>query len=103
VPIGLIVLELLITIEDQISGFETADVVAAQIDTVGDLMRTIEGWIYESCGHGCGPTKGRLPFGPNFGVAIGSTVMFGWQSTTGCCEGPRPWNGAIKARDFETN
>ena len=36
-------LELLITIEDQISGFEIADVVAEQIDTVGDLMRTIEG------------------------------------------------------------
>jgi acyl carrier protein len=36
-------LELLITIEDQISGFEIADVVAAQIVTVGDLMRTIEG------------------------------------------------------------
>ena len=36
-------LELLIAIEDQIPGFEIADVVAGQIDTVGDLMRTIEG------------------------------------------------------------
>ena len=36
-------LELLITIEDQISGFEIVDVVAEKIDTVGDLMRTIEG------------------------------------------------------------
>jgi acyl carrier protein len=36
-------LELLIVIEDQIPGFEIADVVAGQIDTVGDLMRTIEG------------------------------------------------------------
>jgi acyl carrier protein len=36
-------LELLIVIEDQIPGFEIADVVADQIDTVGDLMRAIEG------------------------------------------------------------
>jgi acyl carrier protein len=36
-------LELLIAIEDQIPGFGIADVVAEQIDTVGDLMRTIEG------------------------------------------------------------
>jgi acyl carrier protein len=36
-------LELLIAIEDRIPGFEIADVVAGQIDTVGDLMRTIEG------------------------------------------------------------
>src|SRR5258708_2011446 len=36
-------LELLIAIEDQISGLEIADVVAEKIDTVGDLMRTIEG------------------------------------------------------------
>jgi acyl carrier protein len=34
-------LELLITIEDQIPGFEIADVVAEQIDTVADLIRTI--------------------------------------------------------------
>jgi acyl carrier protein len=36
-------LEMLIAIEDLIPGFEIADVVAGQIDTVGDLMRTIEG------------------------------------------------------------
>jgi acyl carrier protein len=36
-------LEVLITIEEQISGFEIADVVADQIETVGDLMRVIEG------------------------------------------------------------
>jgi acyl carrier protein len=36
-------LELLIAIEDRIPGFEMADVVAGQIDTVGDLVRTIEG------------------------------------------------------------
>jgi acyl carrier protein len=36
-------LEMLIAIEDRIPGFEIADVVALQIDTVGDLMRTIEG------------------------------------------------------------
>jgi acyl carrier protein len=35
-------LELMIAIEDQISGFEIADVVADQIDTIGDLMRVIE-------------------------------------------------------------
>jgi hypothetical protein len=31
-----------ITIEEQISGFEIADVVADQIETIGDLMRVIE-------------------------------------------------------------
>ena len=36
-------LEMLIAIEDRILGFEIADVVAGRIDTVGDLMRTIEG------------------------------------------------------------
>jgi acyl carrier protein len=36
-------LEVMIAIEDQISGFELADVVADQIDTIGDLMRIIEG------------------------------------------------------------
>ena len=36
-------LEVIIAIEDQVSGFELADVVADQIDTVGDLMRVIEG------------------------------------------------------------
>jgi acyl carrier protein len=36
-------LEVMIAIEDQISGFELADVVADQIDTVGDLIRVIEG------------------------------------------------------------
>ena len=35
-------LELMIAIEDQISGFEVADVVVDQIDTVGDLLRLIE-------------------------------------------------------------
>jgi acyl carrier protein len=36
-------LELIIAIEDQVSGFELSDVVADHIDTVGDLMRVIEG------------------------------------------------------------
>jgi acyl carrier protein len=36
-------LELIIAIEDQVVGFELADVVADHIDTVGDLMRAIEG------------------------------------------------------------
>ena len=36
-------LELIIAIEDQVSGFELVDVVADHIDTVGDLMRAIEG------------------------------------------------------------
>jgi acyl carrier protein len=36
-------LEVMIAIEDQVAGFEMADVVADQIDTVGDLMRAIEG------------------------------------------------------------
>jgi acyl carrier protein len=36
-------LEMLIVIENRIPGFEIADVVAGQINTVGDLMRTIEG------------------------------------------------------------
>jgi acyl carrier protein len=35
-------LEVMIAIEDQISGFELADVVADQIDTIGDLMRIID-------------------------------------------------------------
>ncbi len=36
-------LELIIVIEDQVAGFELADVVADHIDTVGDLMRAIDG------------------------------------------------------------
>jgi acyl carrier protein len=36
-------LELIIAIEDQVSGFELSGVVADHIDTVGDLMRVIEG------------------------------------------------------------
>jgi acyl carrier protein len=36
-------LEVIIAIEDQVSGFELTDVVADRIDTVGDLMRVIEG------------------------------------------------------------
>ena len=36
-------LELIIAIEDQVAGFELTDVVADHIDTVGDLMRAIEG------------------------------------------------------------
>jgi acyl carrier protein len=36
-------LEVMIAIEDHISGFEITDVVADQIDTVGDLIRVIEG------------------------------------------------------------
>ena len=36
-------LEVIIAIEDQVTGFEMANVVADQIDTVGDLMRAIEG------------------------------------------------------------
>jgi acyl carrier protein len=35
-------LELIIAIEDQVSGFELADVVADHIETVGDLMRAVE-------------------------------------------------------------
>src|SRR3979490_643132 len=35
-------LELMIAIEDQVPGFEVADVVVDQIDTVGDLLRLIE-------------------------------------------------------------
>jgi acyl carrier protein len=35
-------LEVMIAIEDRVSGFEIADVVADQIETVGDLMRVIE-------------------------------------------------------------
>jgi acyl carrier protein len=35
-------LEVIIAIECQISGFEIGDVVADQIETVGDLMRVIE-------------------------------------------------------------
>jgi acyl carrier protein len=35
-------LEVMIAIEDQVAGFEMANVVADQIDTVGDLMRAIE-------------------------------------------------------------
>jgi acyl carrier protein len=41
-------LELMIAIEDQISGFEIADVVADEIDTIGDLMRVIESYE-QSC------------------------------------------------------
>jgi acyl carrier protein len=36
-------LELMIAIEDQVPGVEIADVVADQIDTIGDLMRIVEG------------------------------------------------------------
>ena len=36
-------LEVIIAIEDQVSGFELTDVAADQIDTVGDLMRMIAG------------------------------------------------------------
>ena len=36
-------LEVIIAIEDHVAGFEMAEVVADQIDTVGDLMRAIEG------------------------------------------------------------
>ena len=36
-------LEVIIAIEDQVAGFEMGNVVADQIDTVGDLMRVIEG------------------------------------------------------------
>jgi acyl carrier protein len=35
-------LELIIAIEDQLAGFELADIVADHINTVGDLMRAIE-------------------------------------------------------------
>jgi acyl carrier protein len=35
-------LEVMIAIEDQVSGFEIANVVADQIDTIGDLIRIIE-------------------------------------------------------------
>jgi acyl carrier protein len=36
-------LELIIAIEDRVTGFELADVVAGHINTVGDLMRAIDG------------------------------------------------------------
>jgi acyl carrier protein len=36
-------LEVIIAIEDQVAGFEMADIVADQIDTVGDIMLAIEG------------------------------------------------------------
>src|SRR5260370_18338190 len=35
-------LEVIVAIECQVSGFEIADVVADQIETIGDLMRVIE-------------------------------------------------------------
>jgi acyl carrier protein len=35
-------LELMIAIEDQVAGFEFAEVVADRIDTVGDLMRALK-------------------------------------------------------------
>jgi len=35
-------LELMIAIEDQMPGFEVADVVVDQIDTVGDIVRVFE-------------------------------------------------------------
>ena len=35
-------LEVIIAIEDQVSGFELSDVIADHIVTVGDLMRAIE-------------------------------------------------------------
>ena len=35
-------LELVMAVEDQVAGFEIADIVVDQIDTVGDLMRAIE-------------------------------------------------------------
>ena len=35
-------LELIIAIEDQVSGFELVDIVADHIDTIGDLMRVID-------------------------------------------------------------
>jgi acyl carrier protein len=44
-------LELLIAIEDQVSEFEFADVIADQIDTVGDLLSIIERRNWEN------PTK----------------------------------------------
>jgi acyl carrier protein len=43
-------LELMIAIEDQVSGFELSDVVADHIDTVGDLMRAIEGMHFRGAG-----------------------------------------------------
>ena len=36
-------LELMIAIEDQVVGVEIEDVMVEQIDTIGDLMRVIEG------------------------------------------------------------
>ena len=36
-------LKVIIAIDCQVSGFEMADVIADQIETVGDLMRAIEG------------------------------------------------------------
>jgi acyl carrier protein len=36
-------LELMIAVEDQLAGLEITDVVADQIETIGDLTRAIEG------------------------------------------------------------
>jgi acyl carrier protein len=36
-------LELIIAIEDQVPGFELSEVVADRMDTVGNLMRAIDG------------------------------------------------------------
>jgi acyl carrier protein len=47
-------IELMIAIEDQVAGIEIDDVMIDQIDTIGDLMRVIEG-----VDKGWGATPGR--------------------------------------------
>ena len=43
-------LGVIIAIEDQVPGFEMANIVADQIDTVGDLMRVVEGQMKSVAG-----------------------------------------------------
>ena len=43
-------LELMIAIEDQVAGVEIDDVMVDQIDTVGDLMRVVEGVLNQATG-----------------------------------------------------
>jgi acyl carrier protein len=49
-------LELMIAIEDQVAGVEIDDVMVDQIDTVGDLMRVVEGVL----GARAGTTMGGI-------------------------------------------
>jgi acyl carrier protein len=49
-------IELMIAIEDQVAGIEIDDVMIDQIDTIGDLMRVIEG--VDKGGWGATPGRG---------------------------------------------